>query len=271
MKTMSALHCPLLAGIAMLAISSCTSTRRTAAHEPQANPAAPAKGKTAQSAAAGEEVDEYAVTEVADPLEPLNRATFWLNDGMYTVFLRPLSKTYEMLFPKPVRKGIDNVFDNVKFPVRFVNCALQGKFKRAGQETGKFVVNTVGGIGGILRPSDRIGSLADVPAEDTGQTLATWGIGHGAYIVLPFLGPSSVRETVGFAGDYVLNPVDWGIFWHGGHDWEHDWTMALPSSNTLRSLPSQLDTYDTATKDAVDSYLSARSAYIQNRAEAARQ
>lgn len=214
--------------------------------------------------------DDYAAIEdhAFDPIEGFNRGTFWLNDKMYLVLFRPISKGYQVVFPKPVRKGITNAFENVKYPVRFVNCALQGKFKRAGQETGKFLVNTVAGVGGILNVSDKIPAIAHIPSEDTGQTLGAWGIGHGPYIVLPFFGPSSLRETVGMAGDYALNPVNWGIFWHGGHDWEHDWTIAPPSANTLRNMPEQFETYDTATKNAVDPYLSVRSIYLQNRADA---
>ena len=93
---------------------------------------------------------------------------------------------------------------------------MQLNFRRAGQETGKFLVNTVAGVGGIARFSDRIPALANVPAADTGQTFAKWGIGHGAYFVIPLLGPSSLRDTVGLAGDYALNPVSWVTFWWAG-------------------------------------------------------
>jgi phospholipid-binding lipoprotein MlaA len=211
------------------------------------------------------DLDEYSTASVADPLEPLNRATFWLNDGIYTIVLRPISKGYEKVLPKPVREGIYNAFENVKFPVRFVNNALQGNFKRAGQETGKFLVNSVIGFGGLVRQSDRFPALADVPAADTGQTFAKWGIGHGAYIVLPLLGPSSLRDTVGLAGDYVLNPVSWVTILYGSHAW----TIAIPSTNTLRALPDELGKYDSATKNALDRYLAARSSYIQYRREVA--
>jgi phospholipid-binding lipoprotein MlaA len=229
------------------------------------------QGKTVAGPAATDELDDYAEVAASDPLEPLNRVMFKMNDCLYLVAFRPISKGYQFVFPKPVRKGIDNAFDNVKYPVRFVNCTLQGKFKRAGQETGKFLVNTLGGLGGIFRVSDKVPDLENVPSEDLGQTLAKWGVGHGPFIVLPLLGPSSARETVGLAGDYVLNPVNWGFFWHGGGNWEHDWTMIPPAANTLRSLPAQLEIYDAATKDAVDPYISARSAFIQNRADATKE
>jgi len=260
----------LLLAVAPLLTDCSSATKPTAAPASIAAVAATGKAAAKVGPAAPDEVDEYATAKVSDPIEPFNRGMFWFNDQLYTFILRPISKGYEMLMPKPVRKGIDNAFENVKYPVRFVNCALQGKFKRAGQETGKFVVNTVGGVGGIFRPAEKIPALANVPAEDTAQTFATWGIGHGPYIVLPLFGPSSVRDTVGMAGDYALNPVNWPyLYWYGDRT-KHDWTSVPPLANTLRSLPAQLDLYDNATKDAVDPYLSARSAYIQNRAEAAK-
>ena len=251
-------------------LSNCTSTKK---HEaPATNVISSGKNASAKvtpkagGASKTDDLDEYAVTEVSDPLEGLNRATFKLNDGMYTYIFKPISKSYEFILPKVVRRGVDNAFENVKYPVRVVNCVLQGKIKRAGLETEKFAVNTVAGVGGLFRVSDKISSIADLPAEDTGLTFAKWGMGHGPYLVIPFFGPSSLRDGVGLAGDYVLNPVNWGIFWKG----KHDWTLIPPTANTLRLLPSQLAAYDAASKDAVDSYLSVRSAYIQNRAEAAK-
>lgn len=209
--------------------------------------------------------EEYAAASVADPLEPLNRATFWLNDGIYTIALRPISKGYEKVVPRPVRESLDNVFENAKFPVRFVNNALQGNFRRVLLETEKFLVNSVIGVGGIVRQSDHFPALAEVPPADTGQTFAKWGIRNGPYIVLPLLGPSTLRDTVGFAGDYFLNPVNWVTIVYGG--WT--WLIAVPSTNGLRALPHQINTYDSVTKNALDRYLAARSSYIQYRNEVA--
>jgi len=249
-------------------LTDCTSMQKSAATQTAVVGKTVEKGKATDksASAAPKEDDEYATAEISDPFEPVNRGMFWVNDQLYTFIFKPISKGYQILFPKPVRKGIDNAFENVKYPVRFVNCALQGKFKRAGQETGKFFVNTIGGVGGIFQPAEKIPSLANVPAEDTAQTFATWGIGHGPYIVLPLLGPSSVRDTVGLAGDYAANPVNWPyLYFNTG-----DWNIAPPAANTLRSMPDQFENYDAATKDAVDPYLSARSTYVQNRAEAAK-
>ena len=266
MKRHTSLLSLLLVVSSVALLTSCASSSRK-----QPNPSSSAavrdnKPQDRPFKAEEHDLDEYSDTaSVADPLERLNRATFWLNDGVYTIVLRPVSKVYETVFPKPVRKGIDNAFENVKFPIRLVNNALQGNFRRAEQEIGKFLANTIIGFGGIVRQSDRIPWLADVPAADTGQTFAKWGIDHGVYIVLPVLGPSSLRDTVGLAGDYVLNPVNWVTILYGGYAW----TIAFPSANTVRTLPDQLGRYDSATKHALDRYLAARSAYIQYRREVA--
>jgi phospholipid-binding lipoprotein MlaA len=246
-------------------LSSCTSVRPR--QPDRSSPAAVGKSSDGKSVKTADgDLNEYSAVSIADPLEPLNRATFWINDGLYTVVLRPITKGYEKVVPKVVRTGIHNAFENVRFPVRFVNDALQGNFKRAGLETERFVVNTIVGVGGIGRPSDHIPSLADLPEGDTGQTFAKWGIGHGIYIVLPLLGPSSLRDTVGMAGDYVLNPVNWVSFVYGGYAW----TIAIPSTNSLRVTHEQLGVYDSATKSALDRYLAIRSSYIQYRQEVAK-
>lgn len=212
-------------------------------------------------------LDDYGTRAVvSDPLEGLNRATFVLNDGIYNFVLRPVSKGYEFVTPQPVRTGLNNFFDNVKFPIRFVNSGLQGKFKRAGLEAQKFGVNTIAGFGGFIKQSDKIPSLMAVPSEDTGQTLAKWGLGHGPYLVLPVLGPSSVRDGVGLVGDYALNPVHWGFFLKGDAD-DYAWIPGVV--DTVRALPDQLYYYDESRKNAVDPYLSVRSIYIQNRNSAA--
>jgi phospholipid-binding lipoprotein MlaA len=122
---------------------------------------------------------------------------------------------YEKIVPTPVRKGIYNAYENVKFPIRVVNNALQGNLTRARQELEKFLINSSIGIGGIIRQSDRIPSLAEVPRTDTGVTFAKWGMSSGPYLVLPLLGPSTFRDTVGLAGDYALNPVSWVTIVYG--------------------------------------------------------
>ncbi len=226
-------------------------------------PEAAAGPKTAATTSeATDELDDYAVVQVSDPLEPLNRATFKLNDGLYSYLFKPVSKTYETVTPRPVRRGLDNAFENIKFPVRFVNSALQGKFDRAGKEVGKFGLNTIAGVGGLFKKSDEIPALADVSAEDTAQTFAEWGLGQGPYVVLPLLGPSTVRDAVGLAGDYALNPANWGFAAQGSVR-DLAWIPSL--ANNIRLMPDQFSRYDESKANAVDPYVSVRSVYYQNR------
>jgi phospholipid-binding lipoprotein MlaA len=227
----------------------------------EAKPASP----TPAAVASDEDADlyEYEVVEIKDPLEKINRATFWFNDKLYAFLLRPISKGYQAITPKRFRNGVNNAFENVKFPVRLVNSLLQGKIKRAGQHTGKFLLNTVVGLGGLIRVSDKVEALAHLPEEDTGKTFGVWGMGHGCYLVLPLLGPSSLRDGIGLAGDYAMNPVNWGFFQSN----PDTWMLLPPYGNTLRALPAQLSFYDDSKRDAIDPYIAIHSAYAQYRAE----
>jgi phospholipid-binding lipoprotein MlaA len=223
------------------------------------------KAATAPAPAA-DDLDEYSqVANIPDPAEPLNRGTFWLNHQLYNYLLRPVSKAYEFILPSPARKAIHNVFENVEYPVRVVNHALQLEFKRADLETRKFVVNSVAGVGGVLRVSDRIPELANIPSADTGQTFAKWGIGHGAYVVLPVIGPRSVRDTVGMAGDYALNPVSWLSY--GGVTGAA--ALAISGPSAARNMNERINLYDAATQNAIDPYIAVRTGYIQYREQAA--
>lgn len=217
-----------------------------------------------------DEMDEYAVVQVYDPFEPVNRAVFKFNDGLYDYALRPISKGYTKVVPEPARHGIRNFFDNLRFPIRFVNSALQGKFGRAGRETQKFAVNTVAGLGGFIRVSDEVPALAELPREDTGQTLGVWRIGKGPYLVLPVFGPGTARDTAGIVGDYFLNPLNWNlrenIEWY---EWEVE--TGVTAVGVLNTLPDILNTYDAPRKDAIDPYIAIRSAYIQYRDAAVKQ
>jgi phospholipid-binding lipoprotein MlaA len=216
-------------------------------------------------APAVDDLDEYSqVANIPDPAEPLNRGTFWLNHQLYNYLLRPVSKAYEFILPSPARKAIHNVFENVEYPVRVVNHALQLEFKRADLETRKFVVNSVAGVGGVLRVSDRIPELANIPSADTGQTFAKWGIGHGAYVVLPVIGPRSVRDTVGMAGDYALNPVSWLSY--GGVTGAA--ALAISGPSAARNMNEKINLYDAATQNAIDPYIAVRTGYIQYREQA---
>lgn len=222
-------------------------------------------------AAADAEVDEYAVPAVSDPLEPFNRAIFRFNDRVYNFVLWPVSRGYQRVVPSPVRRGLTNFFDNLKFPVRFVSSALQGKVGRAGRETEKFLVNTTAGIGGLFRVSDSIPALVSIPAEDLGQTFGVWGVGSGPYLVLPLLGPSSVRDAVGYVGGTFLDPVNWAGARHTIKGYTKPWSYGLDGLDFINFSPDLFRAYDAFRQSALDPYVSVRNGYLQYRAAATKQ
>ncbi len=202
-----------------------------------------------------------------DPLQRLNRTVFVFNDGLYTYALRPLAHGYAIVVPLPVRTGISNFFDNVQYPVRFINSVLQGKLTRSAQETGKFVINSTAGIGGLIRISDHISGLADVPAEDFGQTLGVWGIPAGPYIVIPVLGPSDCRDAVGLAGDFAMSPLNWHTIGLIHYAYISDALgISLSAVRYVNSLPKSLKAYDQIKSEAVDPYIAMRDGYLSYRA-----
>lgn len=213
------------------------------------------------------ESDYKQTARIADPIQPVNRGVFWFNHQLYHYTFIPLNRTYKFLFPRPVRSGIFNAIDNVEYPVRFVNDLLQWKPGKAGLETEKFLINSTAGIGGLIKVSNRIPSLAAVKPTDTAVTLAKWGIPQGCYIVWPVIGPRGLRETFGFAGDLALNPATWLTYGVVG-GLTGATTLAISAPQTVGNTSDKLDTYETVTKGSVDSYLAVRSAYVQNRKKA---
>lgn len=143
---------------------------------------------------------------VSDPFYYFNKAMFHFNDKMYFWVVKPVATGYRAVTPTVVRKGVSNFFHNLATPIRLVSSALQGKVKGAGSELGRFVVNSTVGVLGFGDPAKKYLGL-NPSDEDLGQTLGNYGIGNGPYVVWPVLGPSTLRDTIGLAGDYFLNPV----------------------------------------------------------------
>jgi len=228
-------------------------------------PAAPSA--TSAAAVPDDEPDEFALPKISDPWEPLNRAIFKFNDGFYTILLRPVSHAYERTVPEGGRHGLANFFENVKFPVRFAGDLLAGRPKRAAQETGKFVLNTTVGFAGLVRASDTVPTLANVPTCGVGTALAAWGIKTGPYLVLPFYGPNDVRDTVGLVGDYFLLPVNWNSFQYV-HGCRWQWNTAIETLDVIQNSPGTLRQYDDFLKSALDPYIAVRNAFLQYRENA---
>ena len=200
---------------------------------------------------------------IRDPLEPYNRFMFAVNDKLYFYVLKPAARGYRYVVPEAARKRIKLFFANLETPVRFANCLLQAKFTDAGVELMRFVINTTGGCLGFFDPALFCWELGRTD-EDTGQTLGAYGIGHGLYIVWPFFGPSSIRDTVGMAGDFFLDPfgyADIGIAARAG-------IMTFQAVNTT-SL--RIGEYEDFKAGALDPYTSLRHAYAQYRAVQVRQ
>lgn len=147
----------------------------------------------AGSVMAQEDYDDYAVESVEpDPWEPVNRAIFSFNDTLDRFTLKPVAKVYDRFVPEPVSDSIGNVFSNLGEPRNLVNDTLQGKFHDAGIDTARFLLNTTVGVVGLFDVATRMGLRRN--DEDFGQTLGAWGVPSGPYLVLPLLGPSTLRD-----------------------------------------------------------------------------
>jgi phospholipid-binding lipoprotein MlaA len=189
-----------------------------------------------------------------DPLERLNRTTFAFNDALDRNFARPLARGYRRVTPDPIETGISNFFANLEYPTVLVNNALQGKIGAAASDTGRLLVNTTFGLGGFLDPATRMGLTRH--DEDFGQTLGTWGVPPGAYIVVPVLGPYSVRDGVASLADEFTEPRQY---------LEDDSTRwGLWAGKQIDKRARLLDA-DALLERAGDKYVLVRSAYLQRR------
>lgn len=195
--------------------------------------------------------------EIADPIEPFNRAMYHFNDKLYFWALKPVAQGYKAVVPEPARISVKNFFFNLGFPVRFLSCLIQADFRGAVDEFGRFGINTIWGIGGLLDPSS--GKELDIQKQETdlGQTLGVYGLGHGFYIVWPILGPSSPRDSVDIAGDYFLYPVSYVYPWYAG--------MGVRSYEIVNSTSLRIGDYESLKEAAIDPYVAVRDAYIQYR------
>jgi phospholipid-binding lipoprotein MlaA len=216
--------------------------------------------------------------EEYDPLEPFNTKVFEFNRQLDRWVLKPVAKGYDFIMPNPVQTGVSNFFYNTRFVPRFVNNILQGKFRGAGIETGRFLVNTTVGVAGFIDWASDMD--LKTPEEDLGQTLGFYGVKPGPYLIVPFYPPFTVRDLAGFVGDIFLNP----IYWLALPIIEiHDIPSAIPHYNrTTTSLilfsskvtevvndrSLNLEKYQGVEESTVDLYSAVRNAYLQRRAKA---
>lgn len=193
---------------------------------------------------------------VADPLEPFNRAMFYVNDKLYFWAFKPIASGYRAVTPQMMRIGIRNFFINLLGPVRVVNNILQGDGRSAEAEFAKFIYNSTAGVLGFGNPARKYPALNPDP-EDLGQTMGKYGIGDGFYIVWPVLGASTLRDTIGDLGDGFLNPVTYVE--------PIEANLTVRAVDTINSLTFYLGDYETLKKAALDPYEAMRNGYIQMR------
>ncbi|MFW5733530.1 MAG: VacJ family lipoprotein [Oceanidesulfovibrio sp.] len=211
--------------------------------------------------------DEYDVVSVADPLEGWNRFWFNFNDALYTVFLQPLGRGYNFIMPEKGRVGVRNFFDNLKAPVYIINSLLQGKFKGAGVHMSRFIGNTAFGFLGFAGTFNDKKGIVETDEEDFGQTLAVWGFGDGFYLVLPLLGPTTLRDGIGMGVDNFFTPITYIAPWPF---WESEpwqwWTeYGVWTYHKFNYISFKLDYYDDFKATALSPYTAMRDAYIQMR------
>ena len=190
-----------------------------------------------------------------DPIEGFNRAIYGFNEAVDTVLIKPVAQGYDAVLPSPVRTGVTNFFGNIADFFIGVNNLLQGKPDQAVSDLGRVLVNTTVGLLGVLDWASDMGM--EKHEEDFGQTFGRWGVGDGAYVMLPILGPRTVRDTAGFVLDFVADPVG-----NVGH---------IPTRNTLYAIrfidvrADLLPADKVIEEAALDKYSYVRDGYLQRR------
>ncbi|WP_341703651.1 VacJ family lipoprotein [Ferrovibrio sp.] len=197
-----------------------------------------------------------------DPLEPVNRALFELNQVIDNLLLKPVAFVYSIIVPVPVQTGIHNALVNLKTPVILANDLMQGELGRAGQTVERFAINSTVGLLGTYDAADKWFGVAP-HTEDFGQTLAVWGSGEGPYLFIPVIGPSSPRDLVGLGVDSLIDPLNWYL-----RNTDRDgWIWARMAVSGIDSRAELLDTLDNLEKTSLDYYVTLRSVYRQRRAD----
>ena len=202
--------------------------------------------------------------EVKDCFESVNRATFKFNQVLDGVVFEPLAKAYRVL-PSPVRTGTSNALDNLSTLVTIPNNLLQGDFKKATVNTGRFIVNTTIGVVGIFDVAEKVG-FPEYEKEDYGQTLGVMGVGEGCYVVLPVLGPSTVRDTVGSFANLIGGDPWYNVTVANDTQYFSDFDYWASRAGTgINFRAKNIESFDNLEKNSIDFYASVRSLYLQDR------
>ena len=201
---------------------------------------------------------------VKDCFETLNRVTFKFNQGLDKVILKPVAKGYRSL-PSPIKNGTGNVLNNLSNLITIPNNVLQGDLKTAGINTGRLVVNSTIGVLGIFDIATGMGFPKYVK-EDYGQTLGKWGVGPGCYIVLPVLGPSTIRDTAGMFVNVMGGDPYYNISVNGNNEYlDGKLFAATKMLSGVEFRAANIESLDNLEKNSVDFYASVKSLYTQDR------
>ncbi len=191
----------------------------------------------------------------ADPWEPLNRSIHSFNGGLDRVTLKPLAKGYQKVVPRFMRLGVTNFSKNLRSPLNIINHFLQGKFGDGFGQTGRFLLNSTFGIGGLFDPATSAG--LEQKNEDFGETLAVWGVPNGPYVIVPFLGPRTLRDATMIPLNILADPL-----WHYKDSSVRDKVYLVRAIDLRARL---LGAEKLLIKDAYDPYIRIREAYLQRR------
>lgn len=194
----------------------------------------------------------------ADPLESFNRKVFWFNDHVDTYVLAPAAKGWDFVVPKRAQTSLGNFFANLRFPIDTMNNLFQGKVEYAAVDVGRFAVNTTVGVAGFFDPATSFGLHPHV--EDFGQTLGWWGVSPGPYLMLPILGPSTLRDGAGLLADSPLAVTPFFVDWY--------YLLGARALEIVNFRASVLDTVEKAKEASFDYYSFVRNAYLQRRTTA---
>lgn len=200
---------------------------------------------------------EEPVKPIADPLEPINRLFFHVNDRLYFGVLKPVAAVYKAIVPQPARVSVRNFFSNVATPVRVANCLFQLNFEGVGYETTRFLLNTTIGLAGFFDPAKKRFHI-DKREEDFGQTLGFYRIGPVFYINLPILGPSSLRDGVGSLADGFLDPWNYLVT-------SVPVNLGIKAYDRVNGTSLTIGEYEDLKEAALDPYIALRDAYHQFR------
>jgi phospholipid-binding lipoprotein MlaA len=201
---------------------------------------------------------------VFDPLNGYNRMMTNFNDSFYINILQPVSKTYADIVHEDIRTGVSNVYDNLLFPIRFINNVLQLKFVNASEELGRFVINSTFGLLGIMDVAQKFELKAH--KEDFGQTLGFYGVGSGFHIVIPFLGPSNLRDVFGIGADSYANPLSTLVAYEPYQIPDNTLQeLGYRSYNLINENSFHPEDYEILKRNAVDLYPFLRDIYEQRR------